>query len=291
MRIASAPCRSAAFIMVLLGAVASGAVAGGERFAPAGSMILAQAPAIQDPLERPRPVPGLSYPRTALEFGGSYEKLTNDLPDWSSVYLEAIRDFKPRHTLYGGLRETRRFDLNDTEAYGGLYYPLADAWTGLIEGNLSPTHNVLAKYSALVQLFRSFPGGWVAGLGLRHTEYTASTVNMAVFTAERYWSSLRAAYTFYSSRLEDAGSTPAHRFQLDHYYGERSSVGLSYTTGRESESVGPPVGIITTDVRDWTLYGRHWFAPKWALTYDLLTHEQGDFYRRRGLRLGIRYSF
>lgn len=234
----------------------------------------------------PRPSPPLE-----VELGATHEELTNNQPDWSSVYLEATRTFRPRNTLYGGLRQTRRFGLDDSEAYGGLYYPIAQAWTVLVEASVSPEHNVLPKHSVFGQLHRELAGGLVAHLGARFTDYSGSDVRMGVAGAEYYWADFRAAYTFYSSRLEGAGSAPAHRFQLNYYYGDGSSTGIAYTSGREAENVGPPRGVITSDVRDWTLTGRHWFSKDWAVSYDLLTHEQGTLYRRQGARLGLRHRF
>jgi YaiO family outer membrane protein len=193
--------------------------------------------------------------------------------------------------VYGGLRETRRFGLDDSEAYGGLYYPLGETWTGVVEGSVSPTYNVLAKYSIGGQLLKSLPGGWGLGGGFRHSQYELSAADVATLMGERYWGNYRVGYTFYSGHPEGSSSAPAHRFQFAYYYGDRDWVGISYTTGREVEYVGPPRGTITSDVRDWTLSGRHWLAPNWALSYDLLTHEQGVLYRRQGGRIGIRYLF
>ena len=79
--------------------------------------------------------------------------------------------------------------------------------------------------------------------------------------------------------------------RLDRYYAERSSIGVAFTTGKEAENVGPPLGIVTTEVDSISLLGRHWLDARWAVTYELLAHEQGDLYRRRGLRLGVRYGF
>ena len=67
-------------------------------------------------------------------------------------------------------------------------------------------------------------------------------------------------------------------------------MGLSVTFGREVENIVPN-GIVTSDVRAFGIYGRHWFAPAWAVTWELGTHEQGDFYRRTGGRLGLRHDF
>ena len=116
-------------------------------------------------------------------------------------------------------------------------------------------------------------------------------MNILVGTVERYWGNWRGAYTVYSGRPEGAASGAAHRFQLNYYYGQRSSAGISVTTGKEVENVGPPVGVVTTNVRDLTFSGRHWLDDAWALTYELVSHEQGAQYRRRGLHVGVRHSF
>jgi YaiO family outer membrane protein len=234
---------------------------------------------------------GLKLPASEIEAGYSRETLTNNLPDWTSTYLIGSHRFGDRHVLYGGLRETRRFDLNDNELHAGLYYPLGPAWTAQIEGSLSPSHEVLAKNSIYGHLQRSLPDGWGVGVGVRHSEYTRSGSDVLSVLAERYWGNFRGAYTLYNGRPEGASSGSSHRFQLNYYYADRSTIGLSYTEGREVESVGPPRGVLASDVRNWTLSGQHWLAPAWALTYDLTNHEQGTLYRRQGLRLGIRHNF
>jgi YaiO family outer membrane protein len=230
-------------------------------------------------------------PRTEAEIGFTRESLTNNHIDWKSVYGEAVHHVKDRHTLYGGLRETERFGLHDTEIHGGLSYPLDTTWTALTEGSASPTHQVLPKYSLSGQLQKSLPDGWGVALGLRHGEYSQNGANVTSLLAERYWGNFRGAYTLYSGRPEGASSASSHRFQLTYYYADRSSVGLSYSTGREVENIGPPRGTISSDVKNLTLSGRHWLGRDWALTYDLFTQDQGTFYRRNGLSLGLRHSF
>jgi YaiO family outer membrane protein len=230
-------------------------------------------------------------PQSEIEASYSQERLSNNSPDWRNIFVEGSHKFKDRHTLYGGLRDTRRFGLADNEIYGGLYYPLAPTWTGVADASLSPTHEVLPKYTLGAQLQKILPDGWIAGVGLRHNEYTLAASNVGTFALERYWRDFRGAYTLFSGKPEGGGSAPAHRFQFNYYYGEGSSTGIAYTTGREVENVGPPAGLRTTDVRNWTLNGRHWFARDWAVSYELTNHRQGDLYRREGLRLGLRYRF
>lgn len=234
---------------------------------------------------------GLKPARNEIEAGYSRETLSNNLPDWTSTYLLGSHRFGDRQVLYGGLRETRRFGLDDSEVHAGLYYPLGASWTAQVEGSLSPTHEVLAKHSIYGQLQKSLPGGWGLGVGLRHNEYTLTASNVLSLLAERYWGNFRGAYTLYSGKPEGGSSGASHRVQLSYYYADRSSVGVSYSDGREVENVGPPRGVLASDVRNWTLSGQHWLTPAWALTYDLVNHEQGNLYRRQGLRLGIRHSF
>jgi YaiO family outer membrane protein len=232
-----------------------------------------------------------AYPATEIEAGFTKDNLDSGYDDWRSVYVEGAHHFGPRHTLYGAVRETERFDLRDFEALAGLYYPLAAEWTALIEGSFSPEHNVLPEYSAFGQIHRALPYGWGVALGLRHSQYTSVYTNTLVADLERYWGNWRGAYTLYVGRPQDAPAGTAHRLQLSYYYGERSAVGVSVTYGEEVENVGPPIGVTKTNVRALALFGRHWVTPQWALSYEVYTHEQGDLYTRNGVRLGLRHRF
>lgn len=234
---------------------------------------------------------GLRMPMNTVEFGHGRESLTNNYSDWTNTYLLGSRKLGERQVVYGGLRQTERFDLRDNEAHAGLYFPVGDTWGGVLEASYSATHEVLPQSSAYGFLQKNFSGGWGLGLGLRHSEYTASASNVVSLLAERYWGNFRGAYTLYSGRPEGASSAASHRLQINYYYDERSTIGMSYTNGREVESLGPPRGVISTDVQSWAVNGQHWFSPLWAMTYGLIQHEQGALYRRQGLQLGLQRSF
>ena len=227
-----------------------------------------------------------------LEGGLMHEELTNDKPDWDSAYIEGAHNFAPRQTLYGVVRETERFDLRDTELAASYYHPFGARWTGQIEASTSPEHNVLPETSVLGQFTRAFEGGWVLSGGARFSEYTDTSTRLLIAGIERYFGSYRVAYTAYNGKPDGASSAPSHRIALDHYYyNERSRIGFSVAWGSEVENVGPPTGVIVTDIRAISVVGRHWLTPNWALAWEIGTHEQGDFYRRTGGRLGLRYSF
>jgi YaiO family outer membrane protein len=241
--------------------------------------------------QKPQADAGLKLRMSEIELGATHERLSGGRPGWRSLYLEGQHRLGERHAVYGGIRETERFNLGDTEVWAGYTRPFGPDWTALVEASASGSHRVLPKYSLFGQVSRRLAAGWSLNLGLRHSEYNLSGVNLLVMGGERYFGNWRAAYTLYNGRPEGASSGSAHRFALSYYYGERSSVGLAFTTGREVENVGPPLGITSTDVRNLTLAGRHWFTPAWALTWELLTQEQGTLYRRDGFRLGLRHQF
>lgn len=227
-----------------------------------------------------------------LEGGLTHEELTDDKPDWDSAYLEGAHDFAPRRTLYGVVRETERFDLRDTELAAAYYHPFGTTWTAQIEASASPDHNVLPEASVLGQLTWGFGEGWLLNGGARFSEYTDTSTRLLMAGIERYFGSYRVAYTVTNGKPEGASSAPSHRVALDHYYNnERSRIGFSVAWGSEVENVGPPTGVLVTEIRAIAVVGRHWVTPKWALAWEVGTHEQGDFYRRTGGRLGLRYSF
>ena len=228
---------------------------------------------------------------TEIEFGVMPQHLSGSQPDWREYYLDFSRRFGERKTLYGSLRETERFGRGDTQGVLGGYYPLSARVTGVLEGGASPTHNVLPQWWLFGQLEFNLGSGWGIHAGARHTEYDAALVNMGTLTLERYFGNFRAAYTLYESWLQGAGAASAHRFALGYTYTDENQIGVAFAHGREAENVGPPRGVLTSDVTSWAIYGRHWFTRELAVSFEALQHRQGDLYTRRGARLGLRYRF
>jgi YaiO family outer membrane protein len=192
---------------------------------------------------------------------------------------------------YGGTLQERRFTTADADYRFTLHQPIGQNIAALAEPSISSLYEVLPRYTLSSQMTRALPGGWGLGLGVRQTEYNFATSNLLSLSAERNWGSFRSAYTLFSNRAEGAGFGSTHRFELSYLYGDRNVIGVAYTTGRDLEYSGLPMGLTPGNVRDWTLSGRHWLSPNWAVTYDLLGQEQGALYRSPGLRLGVSRSF
>jgi YaiO family outer membrane protein len=231
---------------------------------------------------------GLKPPRDAFEAENVAVEFSGSEPGVKWRAVDALQDLAPRLTLYGGALETHQFRVSDVDVRTSLYRPLS----ALGAGNPTASYDALPKYILYRNVNQSFGGGWGLGFGVRQTEYNLATNNLYSVSAERYLGNFRGAYTLYSSRTEGADLGSARRFQVNYFYGDRNTVGLAYTTGRDIENLGMSPGLPLNDARDVTLSGRHWLTPNWALTYDLLSHEQGgSLYKRQGLRLGVSRSF
>ena len=224
-----------------------------------------------------------------VEAGVSFEHLSKGFAPWSETYLSASKKFKSRRTIYGVYRRTERFGQSDREVTVGYYEPIGKRWTFLVEGSASPTHRILPKFSTLLQIEHTLKKGWGAQASWRHTEYNTARINTGIITLERYFSKYRAAYTLYATKLAGVGTSVAHRVQFARYYNEKSSLNLSFAAGREVENLG--ARILQTDVRSFSVGGRHWINQHWALNYNYGLTRQGSIYTRQGFNFGIRYRF
>ena len=231
---------------------------------------------------------GLKPPGTSAE-ALSYT-LFGSQPRGKRTADDAVPGFGARLLLSGGTFESRSFSRADLDYRLSLHQPIGAGVSALAEPGATTLLDVVPRYTLHTQVTRTLPGGFGLGFGVRQTEYQYSTANLLAFSAERAFGSFRGAYTLFSNRTDGAALGSTHRFEVSYLYGERNSLGLSYTTGRDTDSMALPASMQVADVRDWTLSGRHWLSANWALTYDLQSQEQ-PLYRRQGLRLGVSRSF
>lgn len=232
---------------------------------------------------------GLSPPAGAWESQGSVYGFAAAPPGLK--LNDTLPVFAPRILFSGGTYASRRLTRGDYDFRLGLHQPTGQNIAALAEPSIHSLQDTLPRYTLYTHMTRTLPGGWGLGFGVRQTEYNFASANLLALSAERSFGSFRGAYTLYSNRVEGSPLGSAHRFELSYLYGDRNTIGLSYTTGRDIDNLAPPPGLALSDVRDWTLSGRHWLSPNWALTYDVLSQEQGPLFRRQGLRLGVSRSF
>lgn len=231
----------------------------------------------------------LTAPATRLHFGVEHSHLDRGLADWNEASLRVSRQWGPRTLAEGALTETRRFGLKDTQLGASFTAPLTDRLAASAELNYSPTHRVLAHYSAGAALQYEFAPAWLAHAGLRHTRYDDARVERGMLMLERYFGNFSASAAWFPAR---ALGTHASNAELrgSWYYREDSAITLIASRGDEATQVGPGT-IALADVRSLAWTGRHRIAPGLALTWSLFRVHQGSFYTRTGASAGVQYAF
>jgi YaiO family outer membrane protein len=188
------------------------------------------------------------------------------------------------------------------EVTGGVYQPLSKNLSTLVETSVANLNAGGSEWSVLGQIGTRF-GPWGIQAGLRHSEIGLQSgpwdpprgsagADLGMLTFERYFSRYRGAYTFYTGRADDGAEASGHRFRFDYLYGTRSSVGLSYTMGRQFEApLSFGANLNPVDVSNLGVTGEHWFTPSWSLNYDALVEDDRLEGLQPELRLGLRYRF
>ena len=229
-------------------------------------------------------------PATRVHFGVEHSHLDRGLADWDEASLRVSRQLAPRSLVEGALTETRRFGLKDTQLGAAFTTPLSDRLAASAELNYSPTHRVLAHYSAGGALQYEFAPAWLAHAGLRHTRYDNAGVERGMLMLEHYFGDFSASAAWFPARALGTHVSNAE-LRGSWYYREGSAITLIASRGDEATQVGPGA-IALADVRSLAWTGRHRIiAPALALTWSLFRVHQGSFYTRTGASAGVQYAF
>jgi YaiO family outer membrane protein len=194
-----------------------------------------------------------------------------------------------RNSIYGSLRQVNRFSKTDTEMMGGLYDPVTEHLTAVVELTVSTTHFALPARSFFGQIDYAVAKDWGASVGLCHTEYNTAVVNLLTITADHYWGDYRAVYTRYQNFLPGQGAVSSNQVLFAKYYGDRNWFGLSGSAGKSFETIDTTQ--VVSNIRTLVFSGRHWLQPRLALTYTIGNYHQDNFYIRNGIQLGLRRQF
>jgi YaiO family outer membrane protein len=216
------------------------------------------------------------------------DSLSNGSDDWRMLSVRVKRDIGPRQLVEVSLDQTHRFGLRDNQA-GIMYaWPISAALSASIDAHASSTHRVLPGNDVTAALQYEFAPAWLVHGGFRTTGYDDVRANQAQFMLEHYVGSFSWALGWRPTR---AFGVTANSGELRgaYYYGDKSSLGLSYAAGRETTSTAS--GIVLAEVRALALIGHHWFAPSWAFNYAIGSTHQGDFYTRKGVSIGLAHTF
>jgi hypothetical protein len=214
--------------------------------------------------------------------------------------LDVRRDQDPRDESFGYSAVN---DPLSGETSAGVYHPISERLTSLLEATQTQGMGLTSEWSMLGQIGASFGGGWGLNAALRHSELglqqvplghsayaPAGSADLGMVSVERWWNSYRGSYTYYAGRTDTGNSASGHRFQVHYFYGDRNSVGLSYTLG-PSLGLGASANADEGDLRNVGITGEHWFTRRWAFNYNALVEDFGDGELKPELRLGLRLRF
>ncbi len=225
----------------------------------------------------------------SVELATGRQQLSNGSPDWTENSVKLAHGWGTRQLSELGLVQTRRFGLRDEQLTGLLVRPLSPQLTASVDASWSPSHEVLARYHLGGMLQVEFAPAWLVHGGLRRTHYDTATVTQGTVMLERYVS--RFSWLAAWRPVQSQGrSTASLELRGSYYYAEKSSVGLSLASGQEAARIDSNT-VRLAQVRSATALGRHWLAPDWALNYEWGSTRQGDFYTRRGWRIGVQHLF
>lgn len=227
--------------------------------------------------------------RHELELSARQDWLDSGFDNWRSQRLDYASTQPEGLGWYGALLREQRFGEWDQGVEAGAVIALDDNWTLQPEIGYQPSPYFLPEWHADLRLQRRLPAGFLGAASIRRTEYETTRVDRLALSAERYWNSWRAGYTLNVTDVANAGTPIGHDLALDYYYAGLNYAGLRLTVGEE-EAVEEQ-RLITSDVRALSLQGRHWLDNRWALTWEIGHHRQGDYYTRRWLQLGVRHAF
>ena len=83
------------------------------------------------------------------------------------------------------------------------------------------------------------------------------------------------------------GFAPTRRMHWSYDFGERASLGMSVSSGRDF--LAEPV--YGAEVRQYGLVGRYSLAPDWSVSAETVGREPGMMFRLNDLRIGLRRQF
>lgn len=231
----------------------------------------------------------------ALEAGYGFDSLSGRYDNWQSAYLQYEQPLSDETLGYVRFNQTQRFDLSDNELLSGVYHRLNEDWQLFAEIGGSGTQQVRPELQGQVVVSRSLTDGYLLSFGAHRTHWAVSTSQGYSAQIERYfgnadWGEWRWSYRLRQDHLLGGDNAVSHAATLSHFYNDWSSVTVAYSQGEEAEKIAAQ-RVLITEVKGLSVYGLHQLNSRWGLRWSLSFNEQGAFYDRRGVLVGLRYRF
>ena len=235
-------------------------------------------------------VAALAEPTARTTIGASVagETLGDGVSDGREQAVRVRRDFGARKAGQLGVSRMRRFGLSDTQISGSALWPMGEKLTASVDASVSGTHRVAPRHAVGGTLQYAFNRGWYVRGGVRDTRYVDQRVKQGTLALEHDFKDIGVTLAWLPTR---AFGVTAHSYavQTAWYYGERDSVNLTLATGREATPMAQ--GVVLGKVQAVGIGGRHAITPAWAASYGLSYSRQSELYTRKGLNVGLAYSY
>lgn len=237
---------------------------------------------------RRRPAPPEYTRWLSADFGG--DRLSSGAPDWSRRSVRIDWRTPTDAAFYGAVADSERFNRSDTSlALGGNWQALPQ-WRLGAGVALASDAEFEADRELSLEAQRPWANGWGTELGYRRREYSSTAVTSYSVTGDKYLADFRIAYKLDYSRLAGGGASAGHSVTFGWFPTEQRTLGVTLGAGEEIETIELD-RLLRTRVSSVTLTGRETLSERFALSWWLGTHRQGEFYRRRyaglALRVGI----
>ncbi len=225
--------------------------------------------------------------QTWVEAAVDHQRYSRGFPSANTHSVSASHRSEAR-TVYGELQRFERFGLIESQSTVGLYEQVTATGQLHLEASGTPDAVIKPRFAGYAGWYQALPEGWAVEPGLQIIRYQTVDVRKQSMLVEKYAGAWRWAAALARIELQSE-SELNYRLQGDWFYGERSRLGAGVAWGDDQESL--PNGVLKTPVRSAFVGGQHEVSSAWSLTWSLQQVDQGDLYRQRGGRFGVRYHF
>lgn len=231
--------------------------------------------------------PNASSAEIAAGVGADF--LDSGFRDWQHSYVRGAFFAHNDVRIRAEARRFERFNLVNTELSTGLTWTLTPRYTIDLEVGTTPSADFRPDNRYKAELYRNFDWSGGIGIGAEHQQWANSNSTSYFIEPDLYRGNFRYALRFSQVNLSNANSSLNTRATMGWYYGDLSYVNVVVADGREIDVIGTTV--ISSNVRSVAMYGRHHLRRAWSFEYALSYTQQGNFYNRTGIEIGLHYKF
>lgn len=226
-----------------------------------------------------------------LQLGFVHDSLTGNRSDWVESMAQAAFRFAPESRGVLASRYAERYDDTAREITYEGHTKLGAAGVHYTFG-VGSENSFFAEKTYGVGAGWALGGGWVVDGSVKRKQYANNDSDTLRLGFERYFGNWRAGYVLNQDISKDVGSdVRAHAVSLSYYFGERASMTLAVSDGKESDVSATGQVLAPVDVRTVAVYGEMPMGKDWSLLPSVGWTEQGTNYERVTLGLAVRFTF